>query len=350
MPSASFDASVEESHAILKQVLPLLRRHRIPAIPQNYALWYDFVRRADGHLVAELEERMAGDLAFSPEACAALHEKYFLADQRAERARMGDIERAARQVMETALSGIDGMDHALGSFAAVLDDARALLEHDPDPQDLNPLVARLAQATRATRRHGAEVEASLHAMAAELRRLRARVDALSRASRLDALTGVAGRRAFEEGLARMIGEVTGSGGDLCLLLGDVDHFERFNDIHGQPLGDQVLRFLAQEMNQCVKGRDLLARTGGEEFAILLPSTSYHGALVLAESIRAIIEAQVVEIDDGHFVQDLTISFGVAVYGPDESAAAFVERARAGLHEAKAQGRNRVIGERDLCGH
>lgn len=193
------------------------------------------------------------------------------------------------------------------------------------------------------------MEQLLQTMAAELMNLRVEVDALSRDSHQDALTGIANRRAFDDGLRRLLRQADSGAADLCLLLVDVDEFSRCNETYGQQVGDQVLRFLAQEMDQCVKGRDLLARYEGETFAVLLPSTSYNGALMLAESIRAIIEAQVVQTDTGLEIEDLTISLGVAEYRGGESGVDFVARAAACLGQSKSQGRNRVTGERDLHG-
>lgn len=173
--------------------------------------------------------------------------------------------------------------------------------------------------TRATRERSARAEASLHGMAEELTELRSQVAAVTRDSMLDALTEVPNRRSFEQGLLQMIHDADAAGSSLCLLLADVDRFKRLNDTYGHLAGDQVLRFVAQEIKQCVKGRDLLTRYGGEEFAILLPTTSYEGALVLAESVRAIVQAQVVPVDDGQQIGGLTISIGWLSTTPGRAA-------------------------------
>lgn len=344
MSSITFKVSVEESHAVLKKVLPLMSQHRVPTIPQNYAIWYDYVCEANESLVAELKARMDRGLGFTPDVCASLFDKYFIHTLRAQ---VEEIQDSMRHTVDTAVSEIGGFHAALDGFAGVLDCAGDTLGRTSTEADLCAVVSTLRRETRATRERAAAVETLLQAMAAELGDMRVRVNALSRDSLQDALTGVANRRAFDDGVRRLTREAGSSDAELCLLLVDVDEFARFNEAHGSEVGDQVLRFLAQEMDQCVKGRDLLARYAGEEFAVLLPDTAYNGALMLAESIRAIIEAQVIETESGQEIEDLTISVGVAQFRVDEESGDFVARAQACLEQSRSQGRNRVTGERDL---
>lgn len=344
--TATFNVTVEESHAVLKKVLPLMSQQQVPTIPQNYAVWYDYVCEANEALVADLRARMEQGLGFPPDACQRIYEKYFLNELRAE---VDEIRATMTRTVDSAAAEIGTLDAELGRYVGVLDEAGEVLEGLEAPPELDAVVTRLAAETRTTRDRGAAVEATLGAMRAELDELRTQVEALSRDARQDALTGVANRRAFDDGLRRMMLDVDDNAAELCLLFADVDRFAEFNEAYGREVADRVLRFVAQEMDQCVKGRDLLARYDGAQFAILLPATSYNGALMLAESIRAIIEAQVVETDGGEEIEDVTVSIGVAQCQDGESAADLVARTDACMRQAKAQGRNRVTGERDLRG-
>ena len=153
----------------------------------------------------------------------------------------------------------------------------------------------------------------------------------------DSLTGVANRRHFDRMLDAAIGGQARRYEDaLSLIMIDLDHFKRVNDTHGHAVGDLVLRDFAQLMQTCLRPTDLLARWGGEEFAVAAPRTDLESALRLAERLRAAVLAHGFPV-----IGTLSISLGVAAYRTQDTALTLLERADAALYRAKELGRNRV---------
>ena len=175
--------------------------------------------------------------------------------------------------------------------------------------------------------------------------LQAVVDALCDLSSRDALTGLANRRQFELTITREIDRVARAGEPALVLMADIDHFKRVNDTYGHPAGDQVLRVVAEALQDCVRPMDTVARYGGEEFAIILPNCPTAFGLTAAERIRAKVERRSITVAPGVEVR-VTISIGGA-FAPQwvrSSAALWVERADRQLYRAKFEGRNRVCLE------
>ena len=123
----------------------------------------------------------------------------------------------------------------------------------------------------------------------------------------------------------------------ALLLIDVDHFKRINDEHGHDVGDAVLCRLVEVVSTRKRSGDLLFRTGGEEFVLLLPQTLPEAALRVAEDLRQRL-AQA-ELLPGRSV---TVSIGVSALAPGQTAKAWTKAADQALYEAKRQGRNCVV--------
>jgi diguanylate cyclase (GGDEF)-like protein len=168
------------------------------------------------------------------------------------------------------------------------------------------------------------------------------IDALVELSSRDALTGLANRRAFELALAREIDRVARSGEPALLLALDIDHFKRVNDTWGHAAGDQVIRAVASALIDCVRPMDLVARVGGEEFAIILPNCAAAFGETVAERVRRRVERMPVAISSQHQIV-VTVSIGGA-FAPQwvrSTPALWVERADQQLYASKAQGRNLV---------
>jgi len=160
---------------------------------------------------------------------------------------------------------------------------------------------------------------------------------LEHAANHDRLTGAFNRHFFDGLVEKELARSARRGEPLSLLILDIDHFKRFNDEHGHLVGDDVLKQLVNHISQRVRESDILARWGGEEFALLLPDTSAEGARQLAETLRASVEAA----QFGEGLPNLTISIGGSQMDVNETPKAGFRRADAALYQAKESGRNRV---------
>jgi diguanylate cyclase (GGDEF)-like protein len=182
-----------------------------------------------------------------------------------------------------------------------------------------------------------------------LRRLKAEADLVEAANRLstiaatDALTGLMNRRALNERLSQEWRRATRSATSIALLMIDADHFKNFNDHYGHLEGDEVLRRIATSIApSLLRPADFAARFGGEEFIVLLSETDFHGALVVAERIRAAVADLAVPHVHGRDGV-VTVSIGVAVSRPTVGSKenTLIVRADAALYQAKHAGRNCV---------
>jgi diguanylate cyclase (GGDEF)-like protein/PAS domain S-box-containing protein len=167
---------------------------------------------------------------------------------------------------------------------------------------------------------------------------------LQRQAITDSLTGLYNRRYFYDQANREFARSKRQQQPLSLLVIDIDLFKVINDKYGHPVGDAVLSSIAANLLPLIREDDILARVGGEEFAILLPNTLIDSAINLAERIRYFQEASKVTGNSGHVINN-TISIGVAISHSDDSDFQQVFlRADNALYQAKKQGRNRVIAE------
>jgi two-component system, cell cycle response regulator len=157
----------------------------------------------------------------------------------------------------------------------------------------------------------------------------------------DELTGLYNRRYLFAHLGELIERANKDGNGAAVFLLDVDHFKRVNDVHGHAAGDDVLREIAVCAMQSVRSADLVARLGGEEFAVVMPRTEATTAVAAAERLRAAIEERRFIVRETATVLRVTASIGVTIVAPGDDCDRALKRADDALYAAKAGGRNRV---------
>lgn len=163
---------------------------------------------------------------------------------------------------------------------------------------------------------------------------------LAAQARTDPLTGALNRRGMEEAAARETARSMRHGFPLCMIMMDIDRFKRLNDSRGHAAGDRALQALVQLVKNHLRGQDVLARTGGEEFAVLLPDTPVAGALLVAERVRRDVEQLEIAFDSGPI--RFTISAGVAPFNPARGFETMMRHADAAMYAAKKSGRNQAL--------
>lgn len=185
-----------------------------------------------------------------------------------------------------------------------------------------------------------EIDSAQIAILQDLARLVTDSLELRHIAMVDGLTGAHTRRSFDILLEREMYRADRYKKALSLVMLDIDHFKAVNDKHGHPAGDAVLRSIAETCQATLRDADVFARLGGEEFAILLPSSDLAGATELAERLR--MKIATTPVKSGNWIITVTSSFGVAEYcGEGDTPAALTIRTDAALYVAKNKGRNRV---------
>ncbi len=169
--------------------------------------------------------------------------------------------------------------------------------------------------------------------------LSARSQTLEHAALTDGLTGMQNRRYFDDALKEYLDEFRRIDKPVGLMIVDLDHFKLINDTHGHDVGDEVLRAVANCLKDMTRYHDVVARLGGEEFAVVAPNMDSDMLVRFAERIRKAIASMAVL--SGNVRLKVTASVGLAVWDRKETAENFFRRADQQLYQAKKTGRNRV---------
>lgn len=182
----------------------------------------------------------------------------------------------------------------------------------------------------------------------KIHKLKAELHEARESAALDPLTQLHNRASLDSQLERVADLSFLMSATPCLLMIDVDHFKSVNDRFGHPIGDEVIRRVADTLvRNFLRREDFVARYGGEEFVVVVPDSSAHAVRQRAERVRQAIEEIGFSKGSEHF--SVTASVGVAVLGPGDTGKTWLARADAALYEAKSAGRNRVIFAEDSGG-
>ena len=336
----------DRSFALAERANALMRDYGPSAAPRSYAVWYAYVSGTQPLLNDALKSLTAASSRLTDGDIDTLYETY-LDPTRLSVA----TERASTSVLSEIAGVMEVLDLSLGSAAQYNASLRTLARDldgtNPNQASVHKVVAALVATTREVTANNRTLEARMRESRSEIEALRETLEATRLESLTDPLTGLSNRKHFEDSLCKLVHGAS-EAEPASLIVIDVDSFKRFNDVYGHITGDQVLRLVAVVMREHIKSGAILARFGGEEFAMLLPATNRARAYAIAETVRTSVMArELVKRSTGESLGKITISLGVAMHRPGDTAVSLLERADQCMFKAKRDGRNRTVDDTDV---
>jgi diguanylate cyclase len=333
----------EKGIAIAQAAIAGLAERSITPTPENYAVWLCYLTRGKAELVATIDAAIKAGQPINDRICDELYVTHFEDVSVGSRIMKAGGKIAAE--MQDVVRGLKDVGEHTKAYGAQLKVAQTELAKSAAGTDTREVVASLVGATNEMETKSRSLEAKLIESGREIEILREQLELVKVEASTDALTGVANRKEFEAQLAEQSTKADEGGGPLSLIMCDIDFFKRINDTFGHQTGDQVIRFVASVMDRAKPDGGMVARIGGEEFAMLAPNTSRKAALVIAEQIRAAVEGKrLVRRSTNIDLGKITVSLGVAQRQMYEKPTAQVARADAALYASKRTGRNKVTLE------
>jgi diguanylate cyclase len=331
--------------ALADVALQKIRAFELPADPPSYEVWYAYASGTQPSINAMIDGIITSKGTLSAADIDCVHSCYLSGLSQFARAegigaRLADELDQAVAVIEASIDASEIRERRYSEAAVALDRSK-------DQDAARRIVEEIVESVWELARDNQALRLSLNASRDQLLRAQADLASIRNESLTDPLTRIANRKHFDHAL----GQALSTGRIFSLLLIDVDHFKRINDRHGHLVGDHVLRLLAATVKEAVRGKDLVARFGGDEFAVILPDTPLQDAVSAAENIRKAVSAR--ELRRRSSAENLgraTLSIGAAEIRAPEAPEAVIARADKCLYAAKGRGRNCTVDERDPDAH
>jgi diguanylate cyclase len=330
--------------ALAQAAIGAISERSITPTPENYAVWLCYFTGAKADLKTAIDALIKSGRAIDDRICDELYVTHFEDVSVGSRVLKAGDKIAAE--MQDVVRGLKDVGEHTKAYGAQLQVAQNELAKSDGKGSASQVVASLVGATNDMASKSHALESKLRESGREIEILREQLELVKVEASTDALTGIANRKEFESRFAEMSAKADAGGGPLSLVMCDIDFFKRVNDTFGHQTGDQVIRFVATVMDRAKPEGGMVARIGGEEFAMLAPNTNRKAAFEIAEKVRIAVEGKrLVRRSTNIDLGQITVSLGVSQRQMYEKTAAQVERADEALYASKRSGRNKVTIEK-----
>ncbi len=328
---------------ISDKALDLMSVYNIVPSPSNYQVWYDYACEENMSLNKAIDDMIRKKKSFTSKVCNNLYERFYSSEL--EQNAVTNVGQGMQSELTKIAKAVSDINKGTAKYGASLNESLKGIDDVPGGEELKTIISSLMTRTKETAKSNISAQQQLKESAKTVQKLQTTLDTVRQESLTDMLTNIGNRKSFEENLKLAITTATEKGNELNLIIGDIDHFKKFNDTWGHHVGDQVLKAVAHTIKTRVGEAGSAARYGGEEFIIILPDVSLEVAEKITDTIRLSIAGRNMKRKStGENIGKITCSFGVAKYRQGEHRNEFLERADAALYRSKTNGRNRITLE------
>lgn len=330
------DQAKEFSEKALQQIQKL----ELLPTPHIFELWYAYYGETNIDIVKAVDALLKSGAEITNDICREIHKQH-LTNLR-ETAR---VQKAGNQINQT-IQVVDGIVKNVKSATQDYNESLLVvtekLDGDIEIEEARAALMGVVDTTKNMLAQNAKLEGALNQSNLVMKELQRDLEQARKEALTDSLTGLSNRKALDVEIVRICEEASKNNGKFCFVMFDIDHFKAFNDNYGHQIGDQVLRLVGKTLFDGVKGRDMVARFGGEEFAMILPDTPLEIAVKLSKMLcKDVASKEVVNRNTNTKMGRITLSGGIAEFIHGETAEDIISRADAALYRAKQSGRNLV---------
>ena len=326
---------IQKASENLRQVIPLISKHKIPVNPANYAVWYEYVSGDNHTLIEEINNRLIQNLPISTEFAQHLFEKHVLMGMPE---RLESTNNGLKLVVDNTLGNLHKTEADAAHSISELNNTKSLLNNCRDINELHNLVSDILASTQMLTKASSDLKQDLEKSSQEIAKLKEELSAVKEASRTDGLTGLLNRGAFNLELLEICQQPNT---DVALALFDIDHFKK-NDTYGHVLGDKILQYFSGLLRKHAGEEHLVARYGGEEMAMILMNISLEEATSITNKIcLALADSRLKKKGQEEYINQVTVSAGVSMLKTEDSPSSLIDRADQALYQSKHNGRNKV---------
>jgi len=337
-----YDDTLEQNAEYLRQILPLMSKHKVATDPLNFAIFYEYITGRSAGLNNELDALLGKQEVFTPELSAKLFKEH-ICDTSIES--LENINHILLQLINKTGEALDSTGEKASAATIDFQNQFKKLENNHDLPEIRTVLTEIIAGTKSLAETSMALQMQLDESKKEMQLLRQELAHARESAKTDALTGLLNRRAFDQKLHEHIEAHRRNDIDLCLLILDIDHFKQVNDTFGHQTGDNVLRYTANLMKQHITEQHYAARYGGEEMAIIMPNTPLNKAMEVAEKIRTSLAKHPLKLKGSKkSIGKVTMSIGISSFKIDDSIESLIERADKAMYRAKDNGRNQIMTE------